>query len=114
MKREQFNFRTSLLSDEAYELIVQLSKSKQLSAQIAMWAEEHIKQNQKSQSTLDLVLDEIKGLKKWIQHNSEVTIREDVNLPFKESQLESKEPLQQLSSHKSMRELDQNDLDYDY
>lgn len=111
-RREQFNFRTSLLSDEAYKLIEHLSETRQLSKQIAVWAEQELSQHTPQNETSTEILKEIKTIKLMLQtatlHTRNPHTEELVPTTAK------KEALQLVSSDQVNSVIDDEDESYDY
>lgn len=110
-RREQFNIRTSFLSDEAYQYLLQLSQTKQLSAQVARWAEEHIKgsnQSNNEQNDMKDVLQELKEIKSML-------LRPSLNHSFVTSPLiEKASPITLISSDKANTTIEDDDVNYNY
>lgn len=111
-RREQFNFRTSLLSDEAYELIRKLSESRQLSQQIAAWAQEEIRLNKPTPQTdtSTEILKELKSIKSMLQSKTFYTqdFHRDEQVP------EEKVVLEFVSSDVVNNVIEDGDEEYDY
>ncbi|MED4353626.1 hypothetical protein P9265_15015 [Schinkia azotoformans] len=115
-RREQFNFRTSLLSDEAYDLIRKLSESRQLSQQIAAWAQEEINRNKQTPQidTSTEILKELKTIKSMIQSKSFYLHDSHNNEQISEESKVTQEVLQLVSSDIVNNVIEDEDEEYDY
>ncbi|HHW36782.1 MAG TPA: hypothetical protein GXX18_06015 [Bacillales bacterium] len=115
-RREQFNFRTSLLSNEAYELIRKLSESRQLSQQIAAWAQEEINRNKHTPQTdaSTEILKELKSIKSMIQSKSFYLPDLHNNEQNPEESKVTQEVLQLVSSDIVNNVIEDEDEEYDY
>ncbi|WP_027416571.1 hypothetical protein [Aneurinibacillus terranovensis] len=110
MRRQQFNFQSSFLSEEAYKLIEHLSKTKQLSARIAKWAEAEV--NNSASPDMKLILQEILGMKRILQNQSIVIQQDDERTSIIDGGDEPSITL--ISSNEVHTLIDEDDINYNY